>query len=104
MRQVTLPGTNIKASSWGYGCASLMAQTSRAESVMLLETAFDAGVTYYDVARSYGYGEAESAVGDFLRGKRDQITLATKLGISPPAQTRSLAMAKSVVRRIGRAR
>jgi D-threo-aldose 1-dehydrogenase len=103
VRQVTLPGTALTTSAFGFGCASLMANTGRAESVRLLEIAFDAGVTYFDVARSYGYGEAESAVGALLEGKRDQVTVATKLGVAPPRQTRSLAVAKRVVRRVGSA-
>lgn len=84
----------------GFGCASLMARTDRAESVRLLETALDAGITHFDVARSYGYGEAESAVGEFLRGRRDQVTVATKAGILPPARSSGLSVAKAVVRRV----
>src|SRR5918997_1826870 len=61
---LVVPGTDVRLPSYGYGCAALMARTSRAESVRLLEEAFDAGVTHFDVARSYGYGEAESQAGD----------------------------------------
>ena len=43
-----------------------MARLGRRESVRLLEVAYDSGITHFDTARSYGYGEAESAVGEFL--------------------------------------
>lgn len=80
----------------GYGCASLMARTRRRASVRLLHAALDAGVTHFDVARSYGYGEAESAVGDFLSGRRDAVTVTTKFGIAPPRRSGTLTVAKAL--------
>jgi aryl-alcohol dehydrogenase-like predicted oxidoreductase len=75
-----------------------MSRATRRESVRLLETAFEAGIRHYDVARSYGHGEAESALGDFLAGRRDQVTVATKLGMEPPPRSRRLAVAKGLAR------
>src|SRR3954451_25235867 len=80
-----------------------MARTSRAESVRLLEAAFDAGVTHFDVARSYGYGEAEGAVGDFLARRRASVTVTTKLGIAPPRMTWALRAARGVARQLAQA-
>jgi D-threo-aldose 1-dehydrogenase len=97
---LVIPATDVRLPSCGYGCASLMARTSRADSVRLLEAAFDAGVTHFDVARSYGYGEAESAVGEFLSRRRDRVTITTKLGIDPPRRTPVLRAARGVARRL----
>jgi aryl-alcohol dehydrogenase-like predicted oxidoreductase len=97
---IVVPGTDVRLPSYGYGCAALMARTTRAESVRLLEAAFDAGVTHFDVARSYGYGEAESAVGDLLARHRDAVTVTTKLGIAPPRRTAGLRAARTVARRL----
>lgn len=94
-----LPGTQVRLPRLGYGCAPLMARTSRADSVRLLHTAVDAGLTHLDVARSYGYGEAESAVGDLLALRRSDVTVATKLGIAPPQRTTALRAAKALARR-----
>jgi aryl-alcohol dehydrogenase-like predicted oxidoreductase len=58
---------------------------SRRESLEALGAAFDAGVTLYDTARSYGYGQSESVVGEFLRGRREQVVVCTKFGILPGA-------------------
>jgi aryl-alcohol dehydrogenase-like predicted oxidoreductase len=60
--------------------------------------AFDLGINYVDVARSYGYGEAEQLLGFFLRGKRDRIVVATKFGIETPRIGRIKRLAKMVVR------
>src|SRR3954466_15030358 len=77
VNRVTLRGTEVTTSALGYGCSQLMARLGRAESTRLLEAAFDAGISHFDTARSYGYGEAESALGDFIRGRREQVTVAT---------------------------
>lgn len=98
MPVVRLFGTGITTSSLGYGCASLMARVSRRTSVRLLGAAFDAGITHFDVARLYGYGEAERALGDFVQRRRDRVTIATKFGIFPPKRTPLLGVAKGAAR------
>ena len=98
MRAVALPGTELAPSRLAFGSAPLMARLGRRESVRLLEVAHDSGITHFDTARSYGYGEAESAVGDFLVGRRDGVTVATKLGIVPPRRSRARDAAKAVAR------
>jgi D-threo-aldose 1-dehydrogenase len=104
MRTVELPRTDLNPSRLGFGSALLMARLGRRESVRLLEAAHEAGITHFDTARAYGYGEAESAVGEFLSQHRESVTVATKLGMVPPRRSRSLGVAKSVARAaVGRA-
>jgi D-threo-aldose 1-dehydrogenase len=67
--------------SAGYGTAALGRSLSRRERVRLVETAYDAGIRYFDTAPLYGAGAAEDAL-RVLRG-RDEVTLATKVGIVP---------------------
>jgi hypothetical protein len=75
-----------------------MARLGRRESVRLLEVAHDSGITHFDTARAYGYGEAEAALGEFLAGRRDAVTVTTKLGIMPPRRSRGLQGAKAAAR------
>ena len=98
MRTVDLPGTDLTLSRLAFGSALLMARLGRRESVRLLEAAHEAGITHFDTARAYGYGEAESAVGEFLSRHRDSVTVATKLGMVPPRRSRSLDAAKAIAR------
>jgi D-threo-aldose 1-dehydrogenase len=98
MRMVALPGTDLDPSRLGFGSAALMARLGRRESVRLLEVAHDSGITHFDTARSYGYGEAESAVGEFLSRHRDDVTVTTKLGFVPPSSSRGLRVAKALGR------
>jgi D-threo-aldose 1-dehydrogenase len=83
----------------GFGCSSLTS-VGHKNAIRLLETAFDAGIRHFDVARYYGYGEAEGILGSFIKSCRAQITVTTKFGIEPPRRTNALRLALGVGRRI----
>jgi aryl-alcohol dehydrogenase-like predicted oxidoreductase len=63
----------------------VMGRVGRRASLAALSAAYDAGVIFYDTARSYGYGESEALLGEFLRGRRDSVLVSTKFGILPAA-------------------
>jgi D-threo-aldose 1-dehydrogenase len=84
MRRLTLGATGIETSQVGFGCVRLTAQRNRREALRILEHAFDLGITHFDVARAYGFGRAEGILGEFLQGKRERVTVATKFGLQPP--------------------
>jgi aryl-alcohol dehydrogenase-like predicted oxidoreductase len=84
MRRRKLGHAGIEVSELGFGCVRLTSQHRR-HAVRMLEHSFSLGITHFDVARLYGFGRAEAILGDFLRGKRDRVTVATKLGLLPPA-------------------
>jgi aryl-alcohol dehydrogenase-like predicted oxidoreductase len=65
-----------------------------------LHAAYEAGVTFFDTARSYGYGESEAILGEFLQGRRESVVLATKFGIVPVPHRRWKQALKPVVRKI----
>jgi D-threo-aldose 1-dehydrogenase len=89
MEQIALGTSGRHTTRLGFGCSSLMGATGRRDSLKLLETAYDAGIRHFDVAPMYGYGEAESCLGEFLQHHRGQITVTTKYGI-PPAKNSTL--------------
>lgn len=97
MMRLVVPGLSTASSHLGYGCSQLMGGITRRESIVLLETAFDAGIRHFDTAPSYGYGQAESVLGEALRSRRDQITITTKFGIRPPPSRNLMAMARRIV-------
>lgn len=86
MRNVFVPALSSQVSAIGFGCASLGSRVARDTGLKALERAYEAGVTWYDVAPSYGDGEAETNLSDFLVGKRSNVQVCTKVGILP-AQT-----------------
>jgi aryl-alcohol dehydrogenase-like predicted oxidoreductase len=100
MKYVDFGAAGLRLSKIAFGCAPVMGRICRAQALRAMQTAFDAGVTHFDVARSYGYGEAENVLGHFAAGKRDGITIATKFGIAPPRQQRVLRLIKPVIRQL----
>jgi aryl-alcohol dehydrogenase-like predicted oxidoreductase len=50
----------------------------RSDCVRIIHRAFDAGVNFVDTADLYSKGVSEQIVGEALRGRRDEIILATK--------------------------
>lgn len=85
----------------GFGCSSLLEDRSVAEAERVLADALDAGVRYFDTARSYGYGAAEGVLGAALAGRRDQVVVASKAGILPPTLL-DRARVKAMNRLMGR--
>jgi len=85
MRSQTVCQARIEVSALGFGCVQLTTHPTRAEALRTLEHALACGITHFDVARAYGFGRAEGILGEFLRGKRDRVTVATKFGLQPPS-------------------
>jgi len=100
MQTTPLADTNRQTTRLGFGCGSLMGATNRRDSLKLLETAYDAGIRHFDVAPMYGYGEAESCLGEFLQHHRGQITVTTKYGIAPPKNSPIIKLGRSIARPI----
>jgi len=103
MQMVQVGTTARTTTQLGYGCSSLMGAIGRAESLAILEAAFDAGIRHFDVAPMYGYGQAESVVGEFLVRHPDQVTVTTKYGIPPARRQGLISVARSVARPIVKA-
>src|SRR6478736_4925508 len=51
------------------------------ESIRTIHRALDLGVTHIDTAEIYGPYLSEEIVGQALRGRRDQVKIATKFGL-----------------------
>lgn len=98
LETIELAGTGRRTTRLGFGGSGLMGGLSERESLLLLETAFDAGIRHFDIAPAYGHGQAERCLGKFLRGKREQVTVATKYGILSPRRAGLLGVVRSAVR------
>ena len=99
MREIFISAVGMKVPVVGFGCSALTG-SSRKTAERLLATAYDNGMRHFDVARYYGYGDAEGILGEFLKTKRSQVTITTKFGIQPPARTSALGFAVRIARRV----
>jgi aryl-alcohol dehydrogenase-like predicted oxidoreductase len=74
----------LAAGAIGLGCMGMThayGTGDEAESIATIHRALDSGVTLLDTAEVYGPHTNEELVGKAIRGRRDQVVLATKFGI-----------------------
>lgn len=102
MRSILLPHSNIQTSVLGFGCSGLMGSGSETERMNLLSTVLEEGVSHFDVAPYYGYGEAEEILGKFTQSCRDRVTITTKFGIQPPRNITGLRAITAMARRVAK--
>ncbi|WP_192180614.1 aldo/keto reductase [Mesorhizobium amorphae] len=77
----TTPLDVTEISFGGAAIGGLYRACSRDVAMETLQTAWDAGLRYFDTAPFYGFGLSERRFGDFLRYKpRDSYVLSTKVG------------------------
>lgn len=81
MRTVTCDGVGA-VSALGFGCASLGSRVSAKHGAAAIDRALKSGVTWFDVAPSYGDGKAEEILGRAIRGSG--VSVATKVGLVAP--------------------
>src|SRR5213595_2178797 len=77
----TLDVGRIGLGGMGMSAAYTGAGTDDAESIRTIQRAIDLGVTLIDTAEIYGPYVNEELVGKAIRGRRDQVVLATKFGL-----------------------
>ena len=80
MKYRTLGRTGVKVSTLCLGAMMFGAFGNRDtdECVSIIDAALDAGINFIDTADVYSRGESEEIVGRALKGKRDDVVLATK--------------------------
>ncbi|MFD2052840.1 aldo/keto reductase [Mesorhizobium calcicola] len=78
-----LGSQGLQVSAIGLGCMGMSQSygpADEAESIAALHRAIELGCTFLDTAEVYGPFTNEALLGRALKGKRDQVTIATKFG------------------------
>jgi aryl-alcohol dehydrogenase-like predicted oxidoreductase len=84
MKTRSLGRSGLTVSALGLGCMSMSefyGPGDDAESIATIHRAIELGVTFFDTADVYGPFKNEELVGRAIKGKRDQLIIATKFGI-----------------------
>jgi aryl-alcohol dehydrogenase-like predicted oxidoreductase len=88
----TLGRSGIEASAVGMGCWAIggpwtmmgaqagWGVVDDAESTRAIHAALELGANFFDTAANYGAGHSERVLGAALKGRRDQVVIATKFG------------------------
>jgi aryl-alcohol dehydrogenase-like predicted oxidoreductase len=83
MQQRMLGRNGLTVSAMGLGCMGMSefyGPANEAESLATIHRALDLGINFLDTADMYGPFENEKLVGRAVRGRRDQVVIATKFG------------------------
>jgi aryl-alcohol dehydrogenase-like predicted oxidoreductase len=75
--------SGLVVSTVGIGCNNFGRKLDADGTRTVVDAAFDAGITLFDTADTYGtpHGRSEECLGAALKGRRDEIVLATKFGM-----------------------
>jgi aryl-alcohol dehydrogenase-like predicted oxidoreductase len=87
MQTRTLGQQGLATSAIGYGSMGISmayGPGDEQQGVAAIEKAHDLGVTFFDTAELYGWGENEKIVGRAVKAFRDDVVIATKFGFTAP--------------------
>jgi aryl-alcohol dehydrogenase-like predicted oxidoreductase len=89
MKTRTLGNSDITVSSIGLGLmgmSGVYGQSNDEQSIQTIQRALDLGVNLLDTADVYGNGHNEELLGRALKGRREQVIVATKFAFGPNFQ------------------
>jgi 1-deoxyxylulose-5-phosphate synthase len=81
MERRTLGDTNLSVSRVALGTMTFGGQTDEVAAVAMIDDCLDRGINLIDTANVYNSGAAEWILGKALKGRRDRVILASKVGI-----------------------
>jgi len=84
MQYRELGNSGVEVSEIGFGAwvvgTDWWGDRSEADAIEMVQYAIDQGITYIDTGDVYGHGRSEELLGQAIEGRRDDVTLATKVG------------------------
>lgn len=82
MQFKALGRTGVQVSELCFGTMSFGGDADAGESAKLYRAARDAGINFFDCADVYSHGEAERLLGRCMAGERDELVIASKVGMA----------------------
>ena len=80
METRTLAHTDLTVSRAGFGTMPFGTQADENDCRRMFDYCMERGINFFDTANSYNGGKAETIAGSVLKGRRDKVILASKVG------------------------
>lgn len=71
----------LKLPRVGVGCNAFGTRMDATQVSAVVDAAIEHGVAFFDTADVYGFGASEELLGRAIRGRRDEVIVATKFGM-----------------------
>jgi aryl-alcohol dehydrogenase-like predicted oxidoreductase len=91
---------DIEVSVVGLGCNTFGRALDQRQSAAVVNAALEAGIDHFDTASNYGEGQSERFLGAALGNRRDQVVIATKVGVAIPGWEGSGGAGPGYVRQV----
>lgn len=91
---------DLEVSVVGLGCNNFGRALDKAGSAAVVDAALEVGISHFDTASNYGEGQSEAFLGAALGGRRDDVVIATKVGVPIPGWEGSGGAAPDYVRQV----
>ena len=94
-----LPHTDLTVSRACFGTMTFGEQVDAEAAARIVDLCLDRGVNFFDTANAYTEGRAETILGGILKGRRNRVVLASKVGVKtgepagvPPLSRKSITV------------
>ena len=91
---------DLEVSVVGLGCNNFGRALDAEQSAAVVRAALDAGMTHFDTASNYGEGQSEAFLGAALGKHREEVVIATKVGVAIPGWEGSGGASPDYVRQV----
>jgi 1-deoxyxylulose-5-phosphate synthase len=81
MQTRTLSHTDLTVSRACFGAMTFGGQTDEPTAARMIDLCLDRGINFFDTANAYTGGQSETVLGKLLKGRRDRVVLASKVGM-----------------------
>jgi len=84
MKYTRLGDTGLEVSRLCLGCMNFGSEqewmvNDKEKSLRIIDKAIESGINFLDTANVYSHGESEQIVGDAIKGRREDLVIATKV-------------------------
>ena len=101
MEYRSLGQSDLSVSTIGMGCVTFGREVDPQSSLLIMDHAFEHGITLFDTAEAYAQGASERVVGEWMKSRhsRNKVVLATKIS-GPLTRHRIVASAEASLKRL----